>query len=920
MTSRTVSPGTPIVTIEGFAHRYGKKHALHTIDLDIPSGCEVGLIGPDGVGKSTLLGVIAGQKKIQTGSVHVLGGDMRSHSHRQNVCSQIAYIPQGLGGNLYATLSVWENVDFFGRIFGLNSEERGDKISRLLKATSLAPFADRPAGNLSGGMKQKLGLCCALIHDPELLIMDEPTTGVDPLSRRQFWDLVKDMGFHHKGMSIIIATAYMEEAEHLDWLVMMEGGRILASGTPAQLKNRTGKDTIEDAYIALLPEEHRTGHRAFAPPPRISSGDGAAIEAKNLTKLFGDFTAVNDVSFTIPRGEIFGFVGSNGCGKTTTMKMLTGLLPPTHGEAYLFGKPIEAGSIELRKRIGYMSQMFSLYGELTVRQNLEMHAHLFDLPSSEIPSRVLKMADLFDLHESMEDQTERLPLGIRQRLSLAVAAIHEPEILILDEPTSGVDPVARDHFWEMLIKLSRENDVTIFVTTHYMNEASRCDRVALMSMGCVLACDCPDVLIRERKCRTLEETFIACMMEDMKRKETIPEIEEEKQSVPLMVFPEKTHAPKRTFDIFRLAALARRETVELFRDPVRLITSFVIAPILLVVFGYGISIDIENIRFSTLDYDRTASSRAYTESFSGTRYFREQAPMESPSGIDAGFRKGQYKMVLEIPPGFDRDLKRGRSPEVALLLDGTMPFRAETSKLYAESAHLLYLADLQRGAPGGTDLASPVTVQPRYWYNQMVRSRYSIVPGMLAVIMVLVPSMLTAIGVVREKELGSITNFYSSPMTRLEFLWGKQAPYIAISILSFFILVGAVVFLFEVPFKGSVPAFLVGALLYIITSTGIGLFISTFTQTQIAALVASFVITLVPSFDFSGLISPVTSLEGGASIMSVIFPARYFLNISVGTFTKGLGFLELLPNYFALILSYIVIQTLTVLLLKKQGK
>ena len=917
--SLLIDSGTPIVRIEGFAHRYGKKHALHPIDLDIPAGCQVGLIGPDGVGKSTLLGVIAGQKKIQNGKVIVLGGDMRSHIHRQNVCSQIAYIPQGLGGNLYATLSVWENVDFFGRLFGLAREEREDKIGRLLKATSLAPFADRAAGNLSGGMKQKLGLCCALIHDPELLIMDEPTTGVDPLSRRQFWDLVKDMGSHHKGMSILIATAYMEEAEHLDWLVMMEGGRLLATGTPAELKGRTGKETIEDTYIALLPEEKRTDHRAFAPPPRVTSVDGAAIEAINLTKRFGDFTAVKDVSFTIPRGEIFGFVGSNGCGKTTTMKMLTGLLPPTHGEAYLFGKPIEAGSIELRKRIGYMSQMFSLYGELTVRQNLEMHAHLFDLPASGIPGRVRKMADLFDLHDAMEDQTERLPLGIRQRLSLAVAAIHEPEILILDEPTSGVDPVARDHFWEMLIKLSRENGVTIFVTTHYMNEASRCDRVALMSMGCVLACDCPDVLIRERNCQTLEETFIACMKEDMERNGTVLETDEERQSIPLMVFPEKTHKQKRNFDISRLAALARRETVELFRDPVRLITSFVIAPILLIVFGYGISIDIENIRFSTLDYDRTGASRAYVESFSGTRYFKEQAPIGSPSGMDSGFRKGEYKMVLEIPPGFDRDLKRGRSPEVALILDGTMPFRAETSKLYAESVHLLYLADLQGQAPGGAAF-STVKVQPRYWYNQMVRSRYSIVPGMLAVILVLVPSMLTAIGVVREKELGSIANFYSSPMTRLEFLWGKQAPYIAISIISFLVLVGAVVFLFRIPFKGSLPAFLVGALLYIITSTGIGLLISTFTQTQIAALVASFVITLVPSFDFSGLISPVTSLEGGASIMSVIFPARYFLNISVGTFTKGLGFPELLPNYLALILSYVIIQTATVLLLRKQGK
>ncbi len=580
--------------------------------------------------------------------------------------------------------------------------------------------------------------------------------------------------------------------------------------------------------------------------PRVFSGDGAAIEAKNLTKRFGDFTAVKDVSFTIPKGEIFGFVGSNGCGKTTTMKMLTGLLPPTHGEAYLFGKPIEAGSIELRKRIGYMSQMFSLYGELTVRQNLEMHAHLFDLPASGIPGRVRKMADLFDLHDAMEDQTERLPLGIRQRLSLAVAAIHEPEILILDEPTSGVDPVARDHFWEMLIKLSRENGVTIFVTTHYMNEASRCDRVALMSMGCVLACDCPDVLIRERNCRTLEETFIACMKEDMERNGTVLEMDGERQGIPLMVFPEKTHKQKRNFDISRLAALARRETVELFRDPVRLITSFVIAPILLIVFGYGISIDIENIRFSTLDYDRTGASRAYVESFSGTRYFKEQAPIESPSEWTAGSGKENTRWSSRSRPGSNRDLKRGRSPEVALILDGTMPFRAETSKNYAEAVHLLYLADLQGRAPGGAAF-STVKVQPRYWYNQMVRSRYSHRsraagrhPGARS---------LHAHSHRRGEGKGARLHreFLLQPDDPPGIPLGKAGPLHRHQHHQLPCARGVMLFLFRIPFKGSLPACSRRSAALYHYEHRYRLFISTFTQTQIAALVAAFVITLVPS-------------------------------------------------------------------------
>ena len=911
--------GNTIALIEGLHHRYGKKTALDSINLDIPAGCQVGFIGPDGVGKSTLLGLISGQKKIQTGDVHVLGGTMRSGIHRHNVCSEIAYIPQGLGQNLYATLSVHENIDFFGRLFGFSRMERKERIDRLLTATNLAPFSDRPAGQLSGGMKQKLGLCCALIHDPEVLIMDEPTTGVDPLSRRQFWELVKDMGSHHAGMSILIATAYMEEAEHLDWLIMMEGGRVLASGTPQELMAKTGKSTIEDAYIALLPEEMRYGHHTFTTPPRKTSDDGSAIEAHNLTKRFGDFTAVDDVSFTIPKGEIFGFVGSNGCGKTTTMKMLTGLLHPTHGEAYIFGSSVETGSIELKKRIGYMSQTFSLYGELTVRQNLEMHAHLFDLPSKAIPSRVKEMATTFGLTDVMDDQTERLPLGIRQRLSLAVAAIHEPEILILDEPTSGVDPVARDHFWELLIKLSRERGVTIFVTTHYMNEANRCDRVALMSMGRVLACESPDELISMRDCKTLEEAFIAYMKEDIAKSGAAKELDDERQSIPFMLTPERIHKHRRFFDIHRLAALARRESLELFRDPVRLITSFIVSPFLLIVFGFGISTDIEKINFSILDYDQKLWSRDYLEYFSGSRYFDEKPPIHSPSEIEEGFKKGDFKMVIEIPPGFEKDIKRGESPSVGVWIDGTMPFRAETTKNYVDAVHLSYLMDLAALSPAPIG-RSNTHVQPRYWYNPLVRSRFSIVPGLLAVVLMLVPSMLTAIGVVREKELGSITNFYSSPMTRLEFLWGKQIPYIVITAITFLILIGVVRFLFDIPFKGSGPALVVGAMLYIITSTGIGLLISTFTQTQIASLVAAFVITLVPSFDFSGLTTPASTLIGGAKFMSWIFPARYFLNISVGTFTKGIGFPELVWNFVFLVMIYTTIQTMTVFLLKKQDK
>ena len=505
--------GDAIARVARVTHRYGPIVALDDVTADIPGGCMAGLIGPDGVGKSTLLGLVAGATELQSGRVWVLGGDMADARHRRAVCPRIAYMPQGLGRNLYDDLSVTENIDFFGRLFGHGVTERRRRIAELLDSTGLAAFPDRPVKQLSGGMRQKLGLCCALIHDPALLVLDEPTTGVDPLSRRQFWELIARMQSRRPGMSVIVATAYMEEADQFDWLAALDGGRILATGTPAELKARTGSAALEDAFIALLPERRRAGHRVLTIPPRPPNAGPPVIVARNLTRRFGDFTAVDRASFTIEQGEIFGFVGSNGSGKTTTMKMLTGLLPPTSGEALLFGQPVAAGGMRARQRVGYMSQSFSLYTELTVRQNLTLHARLFHLPAPEIPARTAELLARFGLEPYADQSAAELPLGIRQRLSLAVAVVHAPEMLILDEPTSGVDPLARDHFWELLIDLSRRQGVTIFVSTHFMNEAARCDRVALMSAGKVLAIDTPAALARARGVETLEAAFISYLEE-----------------------------------------------------------------------------------------------------------------------------------------------------------------------------------------------------------------------------------------------------------------------------------------------------------------------------------------------------------------------------------------------------------------------
>lgn len=475
-----VNAAEPIVRIRNVSLRYGKTLALNDVSVDIFPRRLVGLIGPDGVGKSSLLSLVTGAHAMQTGSMHVLGGDMRDKAHRKAVCPRIAYMPQGLGKNLYFTLTVEENLQFFARLFGHDAAERRRRIDRLTKSTGLYPFLNRRAGNLSGGMKQKLGLCCALIHDPDLLVLDEPTTGVDPLARRQFWELIANVRAEQPDMGVVVATAYMDEAQRFDWLIAMDEGKILDTGSPAELLAKTGCSTLDSAFIRLLPEEKRADHKDLVVPPLPEDGkNDIAIEADGLTKKFGSFTAVDHVSFRIRRGEIFGFLGSNGCGKTTTMRMLTGLLPATEGKALLFGKPIGDDDMAIRLQLGYMTQAFSLYSELSVRQNLLLFARLYRIPEGEVGPRVEEMLKRFHLEEVADEFPDSLPLGIRQRLSLAAAVVHRPQLLILDEPTSGVDPVARDEFWELIIELSRRDRVTIFITTHFMNEAERCDRISL---------------------------------------------------------------------------------------------------------------------------------------------------------------------------------------------------------------------------------------------------------------------------------------------------------------------------------------------------------------------------------------------------------------------------------------------------------
>lgn len=541
----------PIVRLSQFVKRYNRHVAVQGVDLEIHRGEIYGLIGPDGAGKSSLMKAIAGVLTYDEGTVEVFGLTVDSERAAELVKQRIGFLPQGLGLNLYPDLSVEENIDFFARLRLVPEDALVERKQRLLAMTRLDPFRSRPMRHLSGGMKQKLGLICTLIHEPELAILDEPTTGVDPVSRRDFWTILAEL-LQEQGMTALVSTAYMDEASRFHRLSCVSDGRVLAAGTPMEVQalvpgsvvtfkaepqldalGRLQKDfgqvealgpllhvftpdrepaaaveqieaslldikpeevrvdepELEDVFVALLLREGAAKEVVASSwgAPDAPRHDGLAIEAKELSRDFGSFRAVDRVSFRVRQGGIFGLLGANGAGKTTVIKMLTGILPPTSGEGWVAGADMRTAGGTIKERIGYMSQAFSLYLDLTVVENIRLFAGIYGLGRRETVERSNWIIHMAGLAGYQSDLTSRLPMGVRQRLALGCALVHRPRVLFLDEPTSGVDPIGRRRFWDILSRLSREEGVAILVTTHYMSEAEHCDHLALMYAGRIVA-------------------------------------------------------------------------------------------------------------------------------------------------------------------------------------------------------------------------------------------------------------------------------------------------------------------------------------------------------------------------------------------------------------------------------------------------
>jgi ribosome-dependent ATPase len=501
-----------------------------------------------------------------------------------------------------------------------------------------------------------------------------------------------------------------------------------------------------------------------------------------------------------------------------------------------------------------------------------------------------------------------------------VAIVHDPAILILDEPTSGVDPLERDRFWSLLIDLLRNQGVTIFVSTHFMNEAARCDRISLMDSGRVLATGTPAGLMAARGGKSLEDAFILYLEDAMRARAAKAAPGAAARPLPRApAHGAPRTSPQRGFSLRRLLAYTIRESLELARDPIRLGFGLFGTALLMVVFGFGVSTDVNHLTFAVLDRDQSNASRAYLGELRGSPYFTEQPLLTSYAERDLQLQSGAVSAAIEIPPGFGRDIKRGRPAYVSATLDGAMPFRAQTIRGYLQGIETLYLADPAVNTTQ-TVPRPPATIAIRYKYNQAFDSIYALVPAQMCMMLAIFPAILMALAIVREKELGSITNLYVTPVSRLEFLVGKQLPYIAIALINFVVLLLMAVFLFHVPVKGDFVVLVLGAVLYVAATTAYGMLISAFTKTQIAALFGTAILTVLPAIQFSGMMSPVSSLTGAAKYIGLGFPMSYFVPISVGTFTKGLGFHDLTRDLLELAIFPPLLIGLSALLLHKQER
>jgi ABC-2 type transport system permease protein len=931
-------------------------------------------VGPDGAGKTTLLRIIAGLLRPESGEL------------RFAEKPRIGYMPQKFG--LYEDLTVKENLDLYADLRGVGLEERGERYGELLAMSGLEPFRRRLAGKLSGGMKQKLGLICTLVRPPELLILDEPTVGVDPLSRRELWQIIERLAGNK--MSVVVSTSYLDEASRCCEVVLLFEGKVLASGAPEDIRKmsdgisylaepsngdtprslqarmldvpdiidavphggmvrfvhgplsedraqvvknalrgaaaREVSSSLEDSFMLLLNDRGIEGSKAwgFAPNPaggqvprapvhiNFSSiqrmkekfikgvrgtsplaGFGAeprafnepVIQARNVSRSFGDFFAVKDVSFSVRRGEVFGLLGPNGAGKTTTFRMLCGLLPATGGSLCVAGVDVLKARGEARRHLGYVAQKFSLYGPLSVRENLEFFAGAYGLRGKVKNMRVQAAAADFSLESLLDMPAEDLPGGYKRRLAMAAGMLHEPDILFLDEPTSGADPQARREFWKRVTGFA-ERGVTVVVTTHFMEEAEYCDRILIQDNGAALALDTPagireSVSSKTGSDITMEDAFIAIVAKardgghpDEARKNAREEAAGYYEANPSGAGLAKTAKTR---------ALIIKETRQMMRDKSTVTLGVILPVILLLIFGFGLSLDVKTVQVAVV---RDGSSPYVRDLYAALNLSPYFAPHMADSWKEAEnlLREGKADAAVR--------LGQSGAERVQIIVNGRDSNNARITRRYLEGAISRWFSARRLGTyviPGETGRGNTghIAAEPGIWYNNALESRYSLIPGVTALIMTLIGTLLTALVIAREWERGTWEALVATSVGKRDIIAGKTVPYFVLGMIGLSLCLAASSWIFGVPMRGSLSLILAGSALYLLVSLGMGLFISAAVKNQFLASQFSLIFAFMPTMMLSGFIFDLKSAPRAAYYIAHMFPATWYVDLLRTLFLVG---------------------------------
>ena len=962
-----------LIVAAGLTKRFAPAAAPAIDDLtsQVSTGRVTGLVGPDAAGKTTLLRLFAGLLLPTQGRLTVCGVDPAVDLARLR--QDVSYMPQRFG--LYEDLSVAQNLKLYADLCNVTGSERDQAFEKLLAFTDLARFTNRLAGNLSGGMKQKLGLACALIRKPRLLLLDEPSVGVDPISRRELWKMVYELV--DEGIGVVWSTSYLDEAERCADVLLLSEGKLLYSGPPKELTRRVagrsflvsgaslaGRKLLaqaikrpdvldgviqgssvrlvmrknarapsardlgaadlkiepvpprfEDAFVDLLggaPKEESAlaGSPSKSQTPsagnRGTSNGGAAadsnrqpvVEADGLTKTFGDFTAADDISFQIGRGEIFGLLGPNGAGKSTTFKMMCGLLKPTAGSARVIGLDLYAAAGAARAQLGYMAQKFSLYGDLSVRQNLACFSGIYGLSGARRSEAMARVVAAFKLEPYLDSNSSELPLGFKQRLALACATMHDPAVLFLDEPTSGVDPLTRREFWSH-INAMVERGVTVMVTTHFLDEAEYCDRIGLVYRGRVIAEGSPDELkdrVRsdERTEPSLEDAFISLVEEFDRNEGRTPDAAaqpsvmprdalDHKQTTPPAPQSQESRAgmtlPPGPARLRRMIALVRKEGLQILRDPSSFLIAGALPLLLLLVYGFGVSLDLRRVPIGLVVEQPSPETDSFVASFRNSRYFEGRVVHHRAAVVD-DLVSGQIKGIVVLAADFSERLGRGETAPIQVLVDGSDP---NTAGLVASYVQLLWVNWLQQESVSLSGLvnrprAAPlISTEPRFWFNPELDSHYALLPGAVAIILTLIGTLLPSLVVAREWERGTMEALLTTQVTPLDLLVGKIVPYFLLGQMALVLSVGVTVFGFGVPFRGSLLALFAISSAYLAVTLALGLLISTVAKNQFAASQGALIVGFLPAFLLSGYIFEIDSMPAPLRLLTSLLPPRYYV-------------------------------------------